>query len=91
MPHTFNSMLELHHHDVVGITEIEMNTMGQMFEEVEQQLLKQFKSITPEQHAEEELKRQMQREWEAAHTPIETDADRANTDEYPEDDDEVAA
>jgi hypothetical protein len=56
-----------------------------MFDQLEAEMLKQFKAITPEQHAEEERRRQIQRDWEAAHTAIETDEDRANTDEYPED------
>ena len=56
-------------------------------------LLKQvarYKAIPAEQHAEEERRRQIQRDWEAAHTAIETDEDRADTDEYPEDDEEAA-
>ena len=65
--------------------------MGNLFDELEAEMLKQFKAITPEQHAEEERRRQIQRDWEAAHTAIETDEDRANADEYPEDDDEVTA
>jgi len=60
--------------------------MSNMFEELEAEPLKQFKALTPEQHAEEERRRQIQRDWEAAHTAIESDEDRANTDEYPEDD-----
>jgi hypothetical protein len=59
-----------------------------MFDDFQAELLKQFKAITPEQHAEEERQRQIQREWEAKHTAIETDADRADTDEYPVEDDE---
>ena len=61
-----------------------MTNMGNIFDEVEAELLKQFKSITPEQLAEEERRREIQRNYEAQHTPIETDEDRANTDEYPE-------
>jgi hypothetical protein len=60
-----------------------------MFDE---ELLKQvarYKAIPAEQHAEEERLRQIQRDWEAAHTAIETDEDRADTDEYPEDDEEA--
>jgi hypothetical protein len=59
-----------------------------MFDDFQAELLKQFKAITPEQHAEEERQRQIQREWEAKHTAIETDEDRADTDEYPVEDDE---
>jgi hypothetical protein len=65
-----------------------MNNMGNLFNEVEAELIKQFKAITPEQRAEEERQRQIQRDWEAAHTAIETDEDRANKDEYPDEDDD---
>lgn len=65
-----------------------MNTMDNLFAEVEAELLKQFKAIPPEQLAEEERLRKIKSEWEAAHTPIETDEDRADTDEYPVEDDE---
>jgi hypothetical protein len=57
-----------------------------MFDEFEAELLKQFKAITPEEKAEEERRRQIQREWDAKHTAIESDADRADTDEYPVED-----
>jgi antitoxin component of RelBE/YafQ-DinJ toxin-antitoxin module len=53
----------------------------------DEELLKQvarYKAIPAEQHAAEERLRQIQRDWEAAHTAIETEADRANPDEYPE-------
>ena len=52
-----------------------MNNMGNLFNEVEAELIKQFKAITPEQRAEEERLRQIQRDWEAAHTAIETETD----------------
>jgi len=65
-----------------------MNDMNNLFNEVEAELLKQFKAITPEQLAEDERRRQVKRDYEALHTPIETDEDRANTDEYPEEDDD---
>jgi hypothetical protein len=65
-----------------------MNDMNNLFNEVEAELLKQFKAITPEQLAEEERRRQVKRDYEALHTPIETDEDRANTDEYPEEGDD---
>jgi hypothetical protein len=65
-----------------------MSNMGNLFDEVESELLKQFKSITPEQLAEDERRRQVKRDYEALHTPIETDEDRANKDEYPDDDEE---
>ena len=50
-----------------------MNDMSKLFDEVEAELLKQFKAITPEQLAEEERRRQVQRDWEAQHTAIETE------------------
>jgi hypothetical protein len=59
-----------------------------MFDDYEAELLKQFKAITPEQLAEEEHRRKVKRDYEALHTPIETDEDRADTDEYPVEDDE---
>jgi hypothetical protein len=68
-----------------------MNTMGQLFDQVEAELLAQFKAITPEQLAAEEQRRKAVAEYDAKHTAIETDADRADAEEYPEDDDEVAA
>ena len=65
-----------------------MTNMGDLMNEMEAELRKQFKAITPEQRAEEERQRQIQRDWEAAHTAIETEEDRANKDEYPDEDDE---
>jgi hypothetical protein len=65
-----------------------MNNMGNIFDEVEAELMKQFKAITPEQLAEEERRRQIQRDWEAAHTAIETDEDRADSEKYPEEGEE---
>ena len=50
-----------------------MNDMSKLFDEVEAELLKQFKAITPEQLAEEERRRQVQCDWEAQHTAIETE------------------
>ena len=61
-----------------------MNNMNNLFNEVEAELLKQFKAITPEQRAEEERLRKIQRDWEAQHTAIETDEDRADPERYPE-------
>ena len=61
-----------------------MNNMGNLFDEVESELMRQFRAITPEQLAEEERQRQIQRDWEAKHTAIETEADRANANEYPD-------
>lgn len=65
-----------------------MNNMGNLFGEVEAELMRKFKAITPEQLAEDERRRQIQREYEAKHTPVETNEDRADKDEYPDDDDE---
>ena len=64
------------------------NTMGNFFDELEAELIAKDKAITPEQRAAEEQRRQAQRDYEAKHTAIETDEDRANTDEYPIDEDE---
>lgn len=64
------------------------NTMSNLFDEVEAELIAKHKAITPKQLAAEEQRRQIKREYEAKHTPIETDEDRANTDEYPIDEDE---
>jgi hypothetical protein len=62
--------------------------MSNLFENMEDELLRQFKAITPEQRAEEDRQRKIQREREAFHTAIETEEDRANKDEYPEEDEE---
>ncbi len=61
-------------------------TMGSMFDEVEAELLRQFKALTPKQLEIEEHRRKLQREYEASLNNIETDEDRADPDEYPEDD-----
>ena len=58
--------------------------MGNLMDQMEAELLRQFKAIDPAQLAEEERQRQAQREYEAKHTAIETEADRANADEYPD-------
>jgi hypothetical protein len=65
-----------------------MNDMGNLFDEVEAELMKQFKAITPEQLAEDERRRQVKRDYEALHTPIETDEERADKYEYPDEGDE---
>lgn len=61
-----------------------MNDMGSLMDQVQAELYKQFKATTAEQRAEEERQRQIQRDWEAKHTAIETEADRDNLEEYPE-------
>jgi hypothetical protein len=48
-----------------------MNNIGNIFDEVEAELLRQFKAITPEQLAEDERLRKAKREYEALHTAIE--------------------
>ncbi len=48
-----------------------MNNMGSLMDQMEADLLKQFKAITPEQRAEEERLRKIQRDWEAQHTAFE--------------------
>jgi hypothetical protein len=65
-----------------------MTTMGNLFDEVEAEMLRQFKALTPEQLAEEQRIRKEKREYEAQHTKIETDEDRADLDEYPEEEDD---
>jgi len=62
-------------------------TMGAMFDQLEAELIKQFRTTTPEQLAAENQRRKVKAEYEAKHTAIETDEDRANTDEYPTEDD----
>lgn len=65
-----------------------MNNIGNIFDEVEAELLRQFKAITPEQLAEDERLRKAKRDYEALHTPIETDEERADKYEYPDEGDE---
>jgi hypothetical protein len=55
--------------------EINITIMGNLMDQMESDLLKQFKAITPEQLAEEDRQRQIQREYEAKHTAIETQQD----------------
>jgi len=64
--------------------------MGNLFDEVEGELIRKHRAITPEQLAQEERQRKLQREHEALHTSIETEADRADKDEYPDEDEEAA-
>ena len=61
--------------------------MGALFDQYEAELLAKDKATTPEQRAAENQRRQAQRDHEAKHTATETEADRANTDEYPTEDD----
>jgi hypothetical protein len=62
-----------------------MNNMGSLMDQVQAELYKQFKATTADQRAEEERQRQIQRDWEAKHTAVETEEDRNDPDEYPED------
>jgi hypothetical protein len=66
----------------------EVNDMGKLFDEVEAELVKQFKAITPEQLENDERLRKAKRDYEALHTAIETDEDRADPEKYPQEDDE---
>ena len=50
-----------------------MSNMGSLMDQVQADLLKQWEAITPEQRAEEERLRKIQRDWEAKHTAIETE------------------
>jgi hypothetical protein len=63
-------------------------TMGELIDQFEAELLAKDKATTPEQRAAENQRRQAQRDHEAKHTATETEADRANTDEYPEENDQ---
>jgi hypothetical protein len=47
--------------------------MGNLMDQLEADLIKQWRAVTPEQRAEEERQRQKQREYEAQHTAIETE------------------
>jgi hypothetical protein len=62
-----------------------MNNMGSLMDQVQAELYKQFKATTADQRAEEERQRQIQRDWEAKHTATETEEDRNDPDEYPDD------
>jgi hypothetical protein len=65
-----------------------MNNMGSLMDQVQAELYKQFKATTADQRAEEERQRQIQRDWEAKHTAVETEEDRNDKYEYPDDDSE---
>ena len=62
--------------------------MGELIDQYEAELIAKHKATTPEQRAAEEQRRQAQRDHEAKHTATETEADRANADEYPTEDDQ---
>jgi hypothetical protein len=63
-------------------------TMGDLIDQFEAELIAKDKATTPEQRAAEDQRRQAQREHEAKHTAIETNETRANTDEYPTEENE---
>jgi len=65
-----------------------MNTMDNLFNELEAEMLKQFKAITPKQLEIEEHRRKLQRQYEASLNNIETDDDRDNKEEYPDEDED---
>jgi len=65
-----------------------MTNMGNLMEQMEAEMFKQFRTMTPEQRAEEERQRQIQRDWEAKHMATETEEDRNDRHEYPDDDPE---
>ena len=62
-------------------------TMGELFDQYESKIIEYYRATTPEQRAAEDQRRQAQRDHEAKHTATETDETRANTDEYPTEDD----
>ena len=62
--------------------------MGNLMAELEAELLAKTRAVTPEQRAADDAKRLKQWELEKKHTAIETDAERADKDEYPDDDDD---
>jgi len=47
--------------------------MGNLMDQMDADLLKQWRAISAEQRAEEERQRQKQREYEAQHTAFETE------------------
>jgi len=65
-----------------------IQTMGELIDQFEAELMAKHKAITPEQLAAEEQRRKVKADYEALHTPIETDEDRADPYEYPPEEDE---
>ena len=47
--------------------------MGNLMDQMDADLLKQWRAISAEQRAEEERRRQVQRDWESQHTAFETE------------------
>ena len=58
-----------------------MNDMNSLFNEVEAELLRQWKATPQEQLTKQNKLRQIQRDWEAIHTPVETNEDREEDDD----------
>jgi len=63
-------------------------SMADVFDQIEAEGVQAFLAITPAQHEVERQRLQAKRAYEALHTPIETDAERNDPDEYPPEDDE---
>ena len=63
-----------------------MTNMALLIDEEQAAGLAHWQSLTKEQRLEEKRLHKIKQDYEALHTPIETDEDRADTDEYPEDD-----
>lgn len=61
-----------------------MTDMGDLMEEVEEELLKQFRALTPEQLAEEARITNAKRAYDALHTAIETGQDEEDEEEEDE-------
>ena len=64
------------------------NSMGNLFENLESELIKEARAVTPEQQAEEDRLKKIKWDYEALHTAFETDEDRADLNEYPEGEEE---
>jgi len=64
------------------------NSMGNLFEGLESELLKEARSMTPEQRAEEDRLKKIKWDYEALHTAFETDEDRADPERYPPEEEE---
>jgi hypothetical protein len=65
-----------------------MTNMGDLMAEVEEELLKQFRSLTPEQLAEEARITNAKRAYDALHTAIETEQDEEDDEEDDEEEEE---
>ena len=63
-------------------------TMGELIDQFEAELIAKDKAITPKQREIEEHRRKLQRQYEASITSIETDETRADKEEYPEEEED---